>query len=190
DGGLREEAVRRHLDDARQLHAADLVVLCGSEHARLHVRARRRMAALGQVHLLAVEPRLLGVGNAVERRELVACDLLAGVEHRVEGVARMIGEARPCAQRFDSQPVVEEEVDGPAVAHHRTIHPLSLEGVEPGLGRPGARARGAAAHSTSNTPAAPMPPPMHIVTTTFFAPRRLPSMSAWPVRRCPLTPYG
>jgi hypothetical protein len=33
-----------------------------------------------------------------------------------------------------------------------------------------------------------MPPPMHIVTTTFFAPRRLPSMSAWPVRRWPLTP--
>ena len=25
-----------------------------------------------------------------------------------------------------------------------------------------------------------MPPPMHIVTTTCFAPRRLPSMSAWP----------
>ncbi len=46
----------------------------------------------------------------------------------------------------------------------------------------------APAHSTSNTPAAPMPPPMHIVTQTFFAPRRLPSISAWPVRRWPLTP--
>ncbi|MCY1526494.1 hypothetical protein D9M68_615210 [compost metagenome] len=43
-------------------------------------------------------------------------------------------------------------------------------------------------YRTSNTPAAPMPPPMHIVTTTFLAPRRLPSMSAWPVRRWPLTP--
>ena len=42
--------------------------------------------------------------------------------------------------------------------------------------------------STSNTPAAPMPPPMHMVTTTRFAPRRLPSISAWPVRRWPLTP--
>ena len=38
-------------------------------------------------------------------------------------------------------------------------------------------------HSTSKMPAAPMPPPMHIVTATFLAPRRLPSMSAWPVRR-------
>ena len=42
--------------------------------------------------------------------------------------------------------------------------------------------------STSNTPAAPMPPPMHIVTHTRLAPRRLPSISAWPVRRWPLTP--
>ena len=43
-------------------------------------------------------------------------------------------------------------------------------------------------HSTSNTPAAPMPPPMHMVTQTFLAPRRLPSISAWPVSRWPLTP--
>ena len=33
-------------------------------------------------------------------------------------------------------------------------------------------------HATSNSPAAPMPPPMHIVTTTFLAPRRLPSIRA------------
>ena len=38
-------------------------------------------------------------------------------------------------------------------------------------------------HSTSNTAAAPMPPPMHIVTPTRLAPRRLPSMWAWPVKR-------
>ena len=42
-------------------------------------------------------------------------------------------------------------------------------------------------YSTSKMPAAPMPPPMHIVTHTFFAPRRLPSISAWPVRRSPDT---
>ena len=33
---------------------------------------------------------------------------------------------------------------------------------------------------TVKRPAAPMPPPMHIVTTTFLAPRRLPSMRMWP----------
>jgi len=43
-------------------------------------------------------------------------------------------------------------------------------------------------HATSNSPAAPIPPPMHMVTTTSFAPRRLPSMSAWPTSRAPLTP--
>jgi hypothetical protein len=31
---------------------------------------------------------------------------------------------------------------------------------------------------------------MHIVTTTFFAPRRLPSINAWPVRRDPVMWYG
>ena len=28
-----------------------------------------------------------------------------------------------------------------------------------------------------------MPPPMHIVVMTYFAPRRLPSIKAWPTRR-------
>src|SRR5882724_4257870 len=42
--------------------------------------------------------------------------------------------------------------------------------------------------TTSKRPAAPMPPPMHMVTTTCFAPRRLPSISAWPVSRDPVRP--
>ena len=37
-------------------------------------------------------------------------------------------------------------------------------------------------------PAAPIPPPIHMVTTTCLTPRRLPSMSACPTRREPLTP--
>ena len=43
-------------------------------------------------------------------------------------------------------------------------------------------------HATSKRPAAPMPPPMHIVTTTYFTPRRFPSMSACPTMRAPLMP--
>ncbi len=43
-------------------------------------------------------------------------------------------------------------------------------------------------HSTSNTPAAPIPTPTHIVTHSRLAPRRLPSINACPVGRCPLTP--
>ena len=55
---------------------------------------------------------------------------------------------------------------------------------------PGVRSRCAAtdAHATSNNPAAPMPPPMHIVTTTYLTPRRLPSSSAWPASRAPDMP--
>ena len=35
----------------------------------------------------------------------------------------------------------------------------------------------------SNRPAAPMPPPTHMVTTADLAPRLLPSMSTWPTCR-------
>ncbi len=57
-------------------------------------------------------------------------------------------------------------------------------GATPGVGKGESRPNGAKpggrgiVQKTSNTPAAPMPPPMHIVTTTFFAPRRLPSINA------------
>ncbi len=37
---------------------------------------------------------------------------------------------------------------------------------------------------------APMPPAMHIVTTAYLAPRRLPSISTWPARRAPVMPKG
>src|SRR5262245_34508895 len=44
------------------------------------------------------------------------------------------------------------------------------------------------AQTISNRPAAPWPPPMHMVTTAYLTPRRLPSMSAWPVMRAPDMP--
>jgi len=43
-------------------------------------------------------------------------------------------------------------------------------------------------YAISNSDAAPWPPPMHIVQTTYLAPRRLPSISAWPTRRAPDIP--
>ena len=43
-------------------------------------------------------------------------------------------------------------------------------------------------YATSNNPAAPMPPPTHIVTTTSFAPRRLPSINACPTILAPDIP--
>ena len=44
------------------------------------------------------------------------------------------------------------------------------------------------AQKISNRPAAPMPPPTHIVTMPYLAPRRLPSIRTWPVMRAPDMP--
>ena len=53
---------------------------------------------------------------------------------------------------------------------------------------PPSRGRNKSHQSTSNNPAAPMPPPTHMVMTTYFSPRRLPSRRAWPTMRAPLMP--
>src|SRR5205809_3043740 len=52
------------------------------DHRALHSFPTRRSSDL------AVEARLLGVDEAIERGELIARDPLAGVEHRVERFAR------------------------------------------------------------------------------------------------------
>lgn len=44
------------------------------------------------------------------------------------------------------------------------------------------------AQRASNRPAAPMPPPTHMVHTMYFAARRLPSSKACPTRRAPDIP--
>ena len=114
DARLGEEAVGGHLDDAGQLHAAQRGVLRRGQHAGLDIGAAGRVRRGGQDDLLAVEARLLQVGGAVGRRELLAGDALAGVEHRGEGLAAVVGEAGARGQRFDAQPVVEQEVEGGA----------------------------------------------------------------------------
>src|SRR6185295_11005394 len=51
-----------------------------------------------------------------------------------------------------------------------------------------AQVHGNSPQTISNRPAAPWPPPMHMVTTAYLTPRRLPSSRAWPVMRAPLMP--
>ena len=46
------------------------------------------------------------------------------------------------------------------------------------------------AQKISNRPAAPMPPPTHMVTTADLAPRLLPSRSTWPTCREPAIPIS
>ncbi len=87
-----------------------------------------------------------------------------------------------------------------ALTRSRRLLPIALaegsagercpEGALPALVTQGARLRSAGRQATSKRPAAPMPPPMHIVTTTYFTPRRFPSMRACPTMRAPLMPYG
>ena len=133
------------------------------------------------------------IDEAVHRRELVGGELLAHVEHRVEGLAVVLGEARALLQRGDVQPVVEQEIGG--LARRWSWRKGSL-GIPFGLtcrpfdnpGRTERFDRTQADQSTSNTPAAPMPPPMHMVTHHTLARTPPPSMSAWPVRRWPLMP--
>ena len=43
-------------------------------------------------------------------------------------------------------------------------------------------------YAISNNAAAPIPPPMHMLTTTYLTPRLLPSSSAWPVVLAPVMP--
>jgi hypothetical protein len=66
DAGLREEAVRRHLDNARQLHAADLAspAAAASMPDSQYARAGR-VAGLRQVHL-----RPSNHGSSVSARRL------------------------------------------------------------------------------------------------------------------------
>ena len=114
---LEEVGVGGHLHHAGQLHAADVGVLRRGQHARRRVGIGRGPGALGQVHALAVEARLLHVGGAVGGLEGLAGDALAGVEHRVEGVAAVLGEAQALRQRLDAQPVVQQEIERRAKTH-------------------------------------------------------------------------
>ena len=58
-----------------------------------------------------LESRFLDVVAPVVRREALSGDVCGQVESRIEGVPRMIGEARPFGEQFDVQPLVEQEVD-------------------------------------------------------------------------------
>jgi hypothetical protein len=99
DGRSAKEHARRRFDQIGQLHAAHRVVLGSTQHARLGVGIPGLLRCRRQDHLLTVEARLFGVDQAVEGGVLLARNALAGLEHRVEGLARMVGKARPVGQR-------------------------------------------------------------------------------------------
>ena len=118
--GLREEAVGRHLDRARQLHAADLVVLRRGEHAGLDVglRARRAWPAAGCTFSPSKR------GSSVSTRRLNGAYFSRAIRSQVSSTASKVSrewsaKRARVAQRLDVEPVVEQEVDGRAIGHGR-----------------------------------------------------------------------
>jgi len=59
---------------------------------------------------LAVEGRLTAVSGAVVRCEVPRGHLLGQLQHRVEGLPRVLGEPVPLGQQLDVEPLVQHEV--------------------------------------------------------------------------------
>src|SRR5262249_13073204 len=132
----------------------------------------------------AVELQLLGVDVMLHRRPIGAAPRLRPLRYgQALGVQDLV---RLHELRFGEM----------AALHHLFAdgkrHRGGKEGAQPlvKLFALGAEARVLAAlpQRLSKGPGAPWPPPMHMVMTTCLAPRRLPSMRAWPVMRAPDMP--
>ena len=110
---VRREHVRETglVDGGRQLHAAELVVLGGSQQPRFSERVEGRLRFRDQVDALAVELGLLDVALAAMRQEDLGRDALRRIERRVEGLTRVIGKSRPVAQRGNVEPFVQQELE-------------------------------------------------------------------------------
>ena len=122
---------RRDLDDLRQLHAAAFVVLGGAHQAGRGQRRERRADFVDDLHALAVEARFVAIGFLVVRSELFLGQARGRVEHRVEGLATVIGKARGRRQRRHVEPFMEQEFEIPA-REQQLGHCLR----EPRTGRP------------------------------------------------------
>ena len=121
DRSLGKKGVGGRLDQIGQLHAAPGFVLRGTQHATVGIGFPGVMGGLGHRDPMAVKPRLLGVHEPIEWRIFFARDALAGIEHRIERVARMFGKARPRREVRGTQPVVQQKIQGGAKRHARIV---------------------------------------------------------------------
>ncbi len=62
----------------------------------------------------AIKVRLVLIGFFIVRSELIGGDLLAQVEHRIEGFAAMVGKTRASRQGRRVEPFVEHEIEIPS----------------------------------------------------------------------------
>ena len=114
----------------RQLHAAIVVVGRGGEQACCRKGLEGRFHLGNEVDSFAVEPRLLDVALAPVRQEYLGGDALRRIERGIEGLARMIGETRPVAERPHVQPFIEQELEippGNQLGTHQGIIPTARE---------------------------------------------------------------
>ena len=104
----------RLVDDHRQLHAAQLVVAGRGEQPCIGKCSERRLDLRQQPDALAVDDRFLEIRFAPVRKKALHGDPLGGGKHRIERLARVIGESRSRAEPLDIQPLVEQEFEVPA----------------------------------------------------------------------------
>ena len=188
-----KKGVGRCFNRVGQLHATHFIVLRCAQHARFGIGLVSVMRGLRQDDFFTVKMGFLCVHQAVERRIFFTRNPFAGVEHCIKGFTAVVGKTFAGLQAFNLQPVVQQKINGWAQAHVASsrFSKFRQRKRRSAGGRPPGCCSGIHTprhHSTSKMPQAPMPPPMHMVTATRLAPRRLPSIRAWPVRRWPLTP--
>ena len=95
DVGRLEPGEHRLPDGVRQLHAAVLLVEGAGHEPGVGEDLQRPAHLRDHLDLAVDHPRLVLVGRAVVRREVLGRDLLGEVEDGVEGLARVLGEPRP-----------------------------------------------------------------------------------------------
>jgi hypothetical protein len=109
-----EPGERRLVDDHRQLHAAQLVVAGRGEQPCIGKCSERRLDLRQQPDALAVDDRFLEIRSAPVRKEALDGYPLRGGKHRIERLARVIGESRSRTEPLDIQPLVEQKFEVPA----------------------------------------------------------------------------
>ena len=183
-----------------QLHAPALVVLGGSHQPGIAQYGQRLGDFRANNDLAVFETGFVTVTQMVMRGEGLGTHFQRQFDRSIEGIAAMIGITGKFGKALDVQQLVQQkgEIVGidDLLCHEKVLR-VSLKQTgsakKQNPSRARVRLRVTACNllrdqTISNRPAAPWPPPMHMVTTTYLTPRRLPSISAWPVRREPVTP--
>ena len=177
------EALAPPVVERRHARQEPLLLLLGAEgddHRPAHGHVE------GQRLRHAVELQLLGVDVVLHRRPIRAAPLLGPMRHgEALGMQDLVRRppSPPCRGGGSPSPCVRIEA---GTFSRKKVRSSSRNLFSSGLKR---RIHlGLLPQTISNRPAAPWPPPMHMVMTAYFTPRRLPSIRAWPVMRAPLMP--